>query len=148
MRENNIPTDHIHNHIRQVGLEGLTTALPQTLSGGQRQRVALARTLSEDTPVVIMDEPFSAVDAITRHSLQDMAHQLLQDKTVFMVTHDPIEAVRLADRIYVLNTGGDITEINVPKKQQSNIRHIDDAGFAKSHRDILQALDNTSKGIL
>jgi putative hydroxymethylpyrimidine transport system ATP-binding protein len=67
-----------------------------------RQRVALARTLMEERPVVLMDEPFSAVDAPTRHRLQELAARLLAGRTVLLVTHDPLEALRLADRILVL----------------------------------------------
>ena len=75
---------------------------PATLSGGQRQRAALARTLMEDRPVVLMDEPFSALDAITRARLQVLAAQLLAGRTVLLVTHDPLEALRLGHRIHVM----------------------------------------------
>ena len=75
---------------------------PATLSGGMRQRVALARTLFEDRPLVLMDEPFSRLDAITRRELQDLAHTLLHGRTVVLVTHDPNEALRLADTVTVL----------------------------------------------
>jgi putative hydroxymethylpyrimidine transport system ATP-binding protein len=88
--------------LARVGLEGRSEALPQTLSGGMRQRCALARTLMEERPVVLMDEPFSAVDAITRHELQDLAAGLLAGRTVFLVTHDPAEALRLGHRIHVM----------------------------------------------
>jgi len=72
--------------LQQVGLLDQATQLPQTLSGGMRQRVALARTLMQDKPVVLMDEPFSALDAVTRYKLQNLAHQLLKDKTVVLIT--------------------------------------------------------------
>ena len=86
-----------------VGLAPVDGAkMPTALSGGMRQRVALARTLMEDRPVVLMDEPFSAVDAPTRHRLQDLAARLLAGRTVLLVTHDPLEALRLAHRILVL----------------------------------------------
>ena len=85
-----------------VGLGGDAGKRPAQLSGGMRQRAALARTLMEDRPVVLMDEPFSAVDALTRLKLQDMALELLAGRTVVMVTHDPFEAIRMADRIVVL----------------------------------------------
>ena len=86
-----------------VGLSPADGAkMPTALSGGMRQRVALARTLMEDRPVVLMDEPFSAVDAPTRHRLQDLAARLLAGRTVLLVTHDPLEALRLSDRILVL----------------------------------------------
>lgn len=86
----------------QVGLSAHARKMPRTLSGGQRQRAALARTLMEDRPVVLLDEPFSAVDLPTRLRLQDLAATLLAGRTVILVTHDPLEALRLADRIVVL----------------------------------------------
>ena len=86
----------------RVGLGAEADALPRTLSGGMRQRVALARTLMEDRPIVLMDEPFSALDAITRMRLQELASGLLAGRTVLLVTHDPLEALRLGERIYVM----------------------------------------------
>jgi putative hydroxymethylpyrimidine transport system ATP-binding protein len=89
--------------LARVGLGGREADLPATLSGGMRQRVALARTLMEDRPVVLMDEPFSALDAITRFRLQDLAAEMLAGRTVLLVTHSPSEAVRLGHRLYVLS---------------------------------------------
>jgi len=86
----------------RVGLAGREADRPAKLSGGMRQRVALARTLMEDRPVVLMDEPFSALDAITRFQLQDLAAELLAGRTVLLVTHDPLEALRLGHRVQVL----------------------------------------------
>ncbi|MEM7252644.1 MAG: ABC transporter ATP-binding protein [Pseudomonadota bacterium] len=88
--------------LRAVGLATSAEAGIASLSGGMRQRVALARTLMEDRPIVLMDEPFSALDALTRHRLQGLAAGLLKEKTVLLVTHDPSEALRLAHYIYVL----------------------------------------------
>lgn len=88
--------------LSRVGLENAVKLRVAQLSGGMRQRVALVRTLLEDRPIVLMDEPFSALDAITRLKLQNLAVELLDGKTVLLVTHDPLEALRLADRIYVL----------------------------------------------
>jgi putative hydroxymethylpyrimidine transport system ATP-binding protein len=88
--------------IRRVRLEGRERDRPASLSGGMRQRAALARTLVEDRPVVLMDEPFSAVDAITRLALQGLAAELLAGRTVLLVTHDPLEALRLGHRIHVM----------------------------------------------
>jgi putative hydroxymethylpyrimidine transport system ATP-binding protein len=88
--------------IGQVGLKGREDDLPARLSGGMRQRVALARTLVEDRPIVLMDEPFSALDAITRFALQELAARLLAERTVLLVTHDPLEALRLGHRIHVM----------------------------------------------
>ncbi|MBO9474035.1 ABC transporter ATP-binding protein [Shimia sp. R10_1] len=79
---------------------------PSALSGGQRQRVALARTLMEDKPIILLDEPFSALDAQTRASMQDLAVELLAGRTVLMVTHDPGEAARLGHAIHVMTSEG------------------------------------------
>jgi putative hydroxymethylpyrimidine transport system ATP-binding protein len=86
----------------RVGLDGQGSKLPAELSGGMRQRVALARTLMEDRPVVLMDEPFSALDAVTRHRLQDLAAELLAGRTVLLVTHNPLEALRLGHQVWVM----------------------------------------------
>lgn len=99
--------------IASVGLAGRETAWPAELSGGMRQRAALARTLMEDRPIVLMDEPFSAVDAPTRHRLQDLAARLLAGRTVLLVTHDPLEAMRLAHAVIVLR-GAPATAEQVP----------------------------------
>lgn len=90
------------NLLKQVGLQDELTQRPDKLSGGMRQRVALVRTLLEDKPIILMDEPFSALDAITRLQLQDLAANLLHGKTVLLVTHDPLEALRLGHEIYVM----------------------------------------------
>lgn len=88
--------------LHRVGLADAADARPAALSGGMRQRVALARTLMEDRPVVLMDEPFAGLDAITRYELQALAAELLARRTVLLVTHDPLEALRLGHRIRVL----------------------------------------------
>ncbi|WP_432787100.1 Aliphatic sulfonates import ATP-binding protein SsuB [Oligella sp. MSHR50489EDL] len=88
--------------LQSVGLADLAKRMPAQLSGGQRQRVALARTLMEDKPVVLMDEPFSALDAITKLQLQDLAATLLHDRTVLLITHDPLEALRLSDEVWLM----------------------------------------------
>jgi len=88
--------------LRRVGLAAVSGARPDQLSGGMRQRAALARTLYESRPLVLMDEPFSALDAITRLQLQELAAELLDGRTVLLITHDPLEALRLGDRVLVL----------------------------------------------
>jgi putative hydroxymethylpyrimidine transport system ATP-binding protein len=88
--------------LKKVGLADAVNLYPKQLSGGMRQRAALIRTLIEDKPIILMDEPFSAVDAITRYKLQDLSAELLKTKTVLFVTHDPLEALRLANKIYVM----------------------------------------------
>lgn len=84
---------------------GLTDALhryPHELSGGMRQRVALVRTLLTDKPIILMDEPFSALDTLTRSRLHTLSLGLLKNKTVIFITHDPLEALKLADDIYLM----------------------------------------------
>ena len=93
---------HAHELFRLVGLTDAMKKYPRQLSGGMRQRVALIRTLLENKPIILMDEPFSALDTITRFELQTLSAELLKDHTVLWVTHDPMEALRLADDIYIL----------------------------------------------
>lgn len=94
--------DKAHSLLQKVGLADKSKHMPAQLSGGMRQRVALVRTLMQDKPIVLMDEPFSALDAVARYRLQNLAYQLLQDKTVVLITHDPQEAIRLANQLYIL----------------------------------------------
>jgi putative hydroxymethylpyrimidine transport system ATP-binding protein len=95
--------DRARHLLERVGLAGRERALPAALSGGMRQRAALARTLYEQRPVVLMDEPFSALDAITRARIQDLASELLAGCTVLLITHDPLEACRLGHHLIVLS---------------------------------------------
>lgn len=88
--------------IDRAGLRGHESSYPAALSGGMRQRGALLRTLMEGRPVLLMDEPFSALDALTRIKLQNLAAELTAGTTVVLVTHDAGEALRMADRIYIL----------------------------------------------
>ncbi|MBC7736663.1 MAG: ABC transporter ATP-binding protein, partial [Candidatus Saccharibacteria bacterium] len=92
--------------LEKVGLAGAAQRRPAHLSGGERQRVALARTLMEDCPVLLLDEPFSALDARTRAQMQDLAARLLEGRTVLMVTHDPAEAVRLGHQLLLMTATG------------------------------------------
>jgi osmoprotectant transport system ATP-binding protein len=89
---------------------------PHELSGGQRQRVGVARALGADPPVLLMDEPFGAVDPVTRQRLQDEFRRLQRElrKTVLFVTHDIDEAIRLADRLAVLGQGGVLEQHGTP----------------------------------
>jgi putative hydroxymethylpyrimidine transport system ATP-binding protein len=100
--------------LEDVGLAGRFDDFPQALSGGMRQRAALARTLCEDRPVVLMDEPFAHLDAVTRLELQDLAARLLAGRTAVLVTHDPLEALRIGHQIRVLSgspvTAGPVIE--------------------------------------
>ena len=89
--------------LAEVGLGDRLRDRPAALSGGMRQRAALVRTLVEKRPVVLMDEPFSGLDAITKLELQSLAARMLKGRTVLLVTHDPLEALRLGHQILVLS---------------------------------------------
>ena len=101
-----------------VGLDPTTYAdrYPHQLSGGQQQRVGVARALAADPAVLLMDEPFGAVDPVVRGRLQDEFRRLQRElgKTVVMVTHDLDEAVRLGDRVAVFADGGRLAQYDVP----------------------------------
>jgi len=125
--------------LSQVGLTGHERQLPATLSGGMRQRVALARTLMEDRPVVVLDEPFAAVDAITRSELQELAFELLHDRTVLLITHDPQEALRLADRVNVLS-GTPASLISLPLPEEPPLRRLDEPEVAHAQAELLRLL--------
>jgi osmoprotectant transport system ATP-binding protein len=90
-----------------VGLPGFADRRPHELSGGERQRVGVARALAGDPPVLLMDEPFGAVDPLRRRQLQDEVLKLLRElgKTVLIVTHDVAEAMRLGDAVAILRDG-------------------------------------------
>src|SRR5690606_36093422 len=92
--------------IAEVGLEGFAEALPKQLSGGMAQRVALARGLYSRPRVLLLDEPFSAVDAFTRMKLQDLLLQLAEHHAIalLLVTHDVDEALYLSDRVLVMGS--------------------------------------------
>lgn len=115
--------ERVDGLIAEVGLTDHAGKKPNALSGGQRQRTALARTLMEDREVILLDEPFSALDARTRADMQDLAHRLLEGRTVLLVTHDPGEAARLGDRIHVLDEAG-LQEIEPPNSAPP--RAVDD----------------------
>jgi osmoprotectant transport system ATP-binding protein len=101
-----------------VGLDPATYAdrYPHQLSGGQRQRVGVARALAADPPVLLMDEPFGAVDPVVRIRLQDEFLRLQRElgKTVVLVTHDIDEAVKMGDRVAVFAAGGHLAQVGTP----------------------------------
>jgi osmoprotectant transport system ATP-binding protein len=108
--------------VELMGLVGLDTAMarryPHQLSGGQQQRVGVARALAADPPVLLMDEPFSAVDPIVRGSLQDELIRLQAElrKTVVLVTHDVEEAIKVGDQVAIFYPHGKIAQLGTPQQ--------------------------------
>ncbi|RAK05251.1 glycine betaine/proline transport system ATP-binding protein [Halanaerobium saccharolyticum] len=93
--------------LKQVGLEGYEDQMPDQLSGGMQQRVGLARALAVDTDILLMDEPFSALDPLIKKDMQDKLLELYEhiDKTIVFITHDLDEALKLGDRIAIMKDG-------------------------------------------
>ncbi|MGW6739672.1 ABC transporter ATP-binding protein [Streptomyces sp. NPDC055025] len=111
---------------------------PHQLSGGQQQRVGVARALAADPPVLLMDEPFGAVDPVVRTQLQDELLRLQKDlnKTIVFVTHDIDEAVRLGDRIAVFRTGGHLVQCATPAELLARPADGFVAGFLGAEREL------------
>ncbi|ACY17949.1 quaternary amine ABC transporter ATP-binding protein [Haliangium ochraceum] len=103
--------------IAQVGLEGYEDSMPSELSGGMQQRVGLARALTNDPDILLMDEAFSALDPLIRTQMQDelIDLQTRMRKTILFITHDLDEALKLGDRIAVLGPGGKLMQIGTPE---------------------------------
>jgi len=109
--------ERVRELIATVGLpEGVADRYPHQLSGGQRQRVGVARALAADPPIMLMDEPFGAVDPIVRTRLQDefLRLQAAVRKTIVFVTHDIDEAIRMGDRIAIFREGGHLEQFDTP----------------------------------
>jgi NitT/TauT family transport system ATP-binding protein len=104
--------------IQEIGLSGFENAYPETLSGGMQQRVAIARTLALRPSVILMDEPFGALDAQTRSEMQQLLLKVWDEtaSTILFVTHDVEEAIYLADRIFIMSAhpGTIIEDVRVP----------------------------------
>ena len=126
---------------------------PSQLSGGQQQRVGLARALSADPKLLLMDEPFGALDALTRGVIQDELVNIVDEtqQTVFMITHDIDEAILLADRIFLMSNGpraflAEIVENTIPKpRHRDNIHHH--AHYYKIRNHLLDFLVHRSKAL-
>ncbi|GAB3278034.1 ABC transporter ATP-binding protein [Kineosporia babensis] len=128
--------------LAEVGLQDKAEAWPLQLSGGQAQRASLARALTREPQVLLLDEPFGALDALTKLEMQALVGRLWRDHgwTVVMVTHDVDEAVRLADRVIVLGDGQIKLELPVPGRGP---RRPDDPDLAGLGQELLKALGVT-----
>src|SRR5712691_3483518 len=121
---------HAQKFIDLVGLTGAEHKRPAELSGGMKQRVGIARALSIEPKIMLMDEPFSALDALTRGTLQDEVRRICLEtgQTAFMITHDVDEAIYLADRVVLMTNGPDavlaeIVENPLPKDRKRTDFH-------------------------
>jgi ABC-type nitrate/sulfonate/bicarbonate transport system ATPase subunit len=130
--------------LKQFGLEGFEEAMPWEISGGMRQRVALLRTVSYKPEVVLLDEPFGALDALTREDLQFWLLQISQElnQTVIMITHDIEEALILSDQVFVLSHRPSfiIKNITVPFKKNKNERNTTNIEFANLKAELSHAI--------
>jgi len=117
--------DHARAVLELVGLAESAEKLPAELSGGMKQRVGIARALAISPALLLMDEPFSALDALTRGTLQDEVLRLVADRhqTAFMITHDVDEAILLADRILLMTSGPDAWVAEVVENPLPRPRH-------------------------
>ena len=117
--------DRTHKALAMVGLTQAESKYPQEISGGMKQRVGIARALAIEPKVLLLDEPFGALDALTRANLQDELMRIVENThaTVLMVTHDVDEAVLLSDRIVMMTNGpaariGGIVEVDLPRPRE------------------------------
>ena len=130
------------NHLEEVGLRDRAAKYPHELSGGMKQRVAIARTLAGRPHVLLMDEPFGALDAQTRMSMHELLLQIWDKRrmTVLFITHDVEEALILADRVHVMsrNSGGFLQTVEVTSSRPRSVERIDETFVAQ--RNLLISL--------
>jgi ABC-type nitrate/sulfonate/bicarbonate transport system ATPase subunit len=136
--------------IKKVGLEGCEKKYPRQLSGGMRQRVAIARTLAARPQIILMDEPFGALDVQTRLGMQNLINELWEEieGTILFVTHDIAEAVYLADKIHILSTGpGTIVDevtVDLPLHRTEDLKNT--ARFRELETVVLDKIRKQAKG--
>src|SRR5882724_7866818 len=140
---------HVDKYIGMVNLSPARDKRPGELSGGMRQRVSVARALAMNPQILLLDEPLSALDALTRATLQDEVSRIWSEdkKTVVMITNDPDEGIYLADRIIPLTAGPNATlgpsfEIEIPRpRDRKAINH--DPHFKELRRDVVEFMLNS-----
>lgn len=144
-------TERTLQALRQVGLpEDTDRKLPKSLSGGQRQRVAIAQVFASDPSIMLMDEPFGALDAVTRARLQDMLLSLWagqsEKKTVIFVTHDVDEAMLLAGRIIVVGDGGIMYDRAIPESiRPTRETQFEDINALRLRNELIRCI-NSARG--
>lgn len=136
--------DRAHELLQQVGLTGFADRFPRELSGGMQQRVAICRALIHDPPVLLLDEPFGALDSITREQLNDLLVELCTrtGKTTVLVTHNIDEAVYLADKVVVMSPrpGRIVKELDVELGRPRNYRTRGLPQFEEHSIEVREAL--------
>jgi NitT/TauT family transport system ATP-binding protein len=136
--------------IKKVGLAGAERKYPGQLSGGMRQRVAIARTLSVKPQIILMDEPFGALDVQTRLGMQNLINELWEEieGTILFVTHDIAEAVYLADKIHILSSGPgrivDEVDIDLPLHRTEDLKRSE--RFRELEQVVLDKIRDQAKG--
>jgi NitT/TauT family transport system ATP-binding protein len=136
----------VRHYIQMVGLTGFERAYPRELSGGMRQRVEIARALAPNPEIIYMDEPFGALDFITRMKMRTDLTRIWQEekKTILFVTHDIEESVQLADRVVVMSqrpgTIVNQVEIDLPRP-----RDLDSPGYLQVRDEIFQTMGMSLK---
>jgi len=141
--------EHTEKFIAMVNLTPARNKKPHELSGGMRQRVSVARALAMDPQILLLDEPLSALDALTRSSLQDEISRIWQEnkKTVVMITNDPDEGIYLADRIIPLSAGpgatlGPSINVDLPRpRDRKALNH--EPRFKEARRQVIEFLLNS-----
>ena len=149
---------HVENFVDMVGLAAAIDKKPSQLSGGMKQRVGIARAFAIQPKMLLLDEPFGALDALTRGTIQDELMGIVRDtqQTVFMITHDVDEAILLADRILLMSNGSETAQGYVPggiaevvvnplprQRQRAGLHHM--AGYYELRNHIVDFLVSRAK---
>ena len=139
------------NLMEQFGLKGFEGSYPSLLSGGMRQRAAFLRTVLADQEVILLDEPFGALDALTRANMQEWLLQLWESwgKTVLMVTHDVEEALLLSDRVYVMTARPGRVKLVLPVELSRPRRYdmVTEDSFVRMKARVVEALRGEGGGL-
>ena len=139
LRKEKFPKAMLDNLTRILKLTGFLNHLPKELSGGTKQRTALARTLIENKPIILMDEPFSSLDTITKKNLRNLTKSLIRNRTLVLVTHDIIEALELSHQIIIFR-GSPVKVHKVFKLDNSTADKKNNDITIDNYNNILKAL--------